>query len=118
MIVPHQQISKDALHGLVESYIHREGTDYGAVEASLDDKVQQVMNQLDAGDVVVVFDEASESVSLMTLRQFNEAESQPPQIMENNTAVYNAKSPRQGLQDAFDEYSQVAPDYDNDSQDI
>ena len=65
MIVPYQQLSLEALQGLIEAYINREGTDYGDAEFSLADKVEQVKRQLVPGDVVIVFDEASESVNLM-----------------------------------------------------
>lgn len=66
MIIPHQQLSSEALQGLIEEFITREGTDYGAVEVSLAQKVDQVKRQLDRGDVVIVFDPASESVSILT----------------------------------------------------
>ena len=69
MIVPYQQLSLEALQGLIEAYINREGTDYGDAEFSLADKVEQVKRQLVAGDVVIVFDEASESVNLMPRRE-------------------------------------------------
>lgn len=72
MIVPHHQISPDALQGLIEEFITRDGTDYGAQEFSLADKVQQVRQQLDRGDVVVVFDAATESVSLLNRRDARE----------------------------------------------
>lgn len=72
MIVPHHQISPDALQGLIEEFITREGTDYGAQEFSLAEKVQQVQQQLERGDVVVVFDAATESVSLLSRRDARE----------------------------------------------
>ena len=68
MRIPYQPISADALQGLIEAFIHREGTDYGDVEYSLADKVEHVRRQLVSGDVVILFDEASESVNLMTRR--------------------------------------------------
>jgi uncharacterized protein YheU (UPF0270 family) len=66
MIIPHQQLSPDALQGLIEEFITREGTDYGEIEFSLAQKVKQVEQQLARGDVVIVFDVASESVSILT----------------------------------------------------
>lgn len=68
MIIPHQQLSADALQGLIEEFITREGTDYGQDEISLDRKVAQVRRQIDAGDVVIVFDAATESVTLLPRR--------------------------------------------------
>jgi len=68
MIIPYQQLSHEALIGLIEEYITRDGTDYGEQEIALDHKVKQIERQLASGDVVIVFDPASESVSLLTRR--------------------------------------------------
>lgn len=68
MIIPPQSLSADALHGLIEEFITREGTDYGWDEVPLATKVEQVRRQIEKGDVVIVFDSASETVSLLTRR--------------------------------------------------
>ena len=66
MIIPHEQISADALQGLIEEFITREGTDYGETEISLASKVEQVKRQLQRGDILIVFDAATEGVSILT----------------------------------------------------
>ncbi len=66
MIIPYQQLSPEALQGLIEEYITRDGTDYGEQEINLSQKVQQLEQQMARGDVVVVFDVSSESVSLLS----------------------------------------------------
>ncbi len=66
MIIPHEQLSDDALLGLLEEFITREGTDYGETEISLAQKVTQVKRQLVRGDIAIVFDPATESVSILT----------------------------------------------------
>lgn len=76
MIIPPKQLSEDALYGLIEEFITREGTDYGVDEIDLSDKVKQVHRQLLSGDVVIVFDAATESVNLMTKQQYAELMSQ------------------------------------------
>ncbi|MGM8227688.1 YheU family protein [Cellvibrio sp. ARAG 10.3] len=68
MIIPPQSLSADALQGLIEEFITREGTDYGWDEVPLATKVEQVQRQIKKGDVVIVFDSASETVSLLTRR--------------------------------------------------
>lgn len=78
MIVPYDQISPEALQGLIEEYITRDATDYGEQEFSLAQKVKQVQQQIVKGDVVVVFDAATESVSLLTRHDAREF------IQENN----------------------------------
>ena len=68
MIIPYEQISSDALQGLIEEFITREGTDYGVEEVSLSTKVEQIKQQLKRREIVVVFDPATESVSILLRR--------------------------------------------------
>jgi uncharacterized protein YheU (UPF0270 family) len=67
MIIPQSAISSEALEGIIKEFVLREGTEYGATDVSLETKVKQVQRQLDRGDVVVVFDEATESVDLVAV---------------------------------------------------
>lgn len=64
MIIPYQHLSGDALQALVEDFVTRSGTDYGAIEASLEEKVQQVMRQLEKMEAVIVFDPATETCNI------------------------------------------------------
>lgn len=63
--VPVERLSREALLGLVDDFILREGTDYGHEEATIDAKRADVMRQIERGDVVVVFDPALESATLL-----------------------------------------------------
>jgi uncharacterized protein YheU (UPF0270 family) len=65
--VPHTEISADALQALVESFVLREGTDYGEHEFSLPQKVAHVMRQLERGEAQVMFDPQSESVTIVVV---------------------------------------------------
>ena len=68
--VPATSISEELLDSVIEYFVLREGTDYGAVEASLEVKIQQVRKQVAKGDVCVVFDPNTETVTLMTKRDW------------------------------------------------
>ena len=68
MEIPWNQLSAQALHGLIEGFITREGTDYGEREFSLTEKVEQVKAQIKRGDVVIVFDAESETCNLLPNR--------------------------------------------------
>jgi uncharacterized protein YheU (UPF0270 family) len=65
MIIPWQSLSEDALQGIIEDYVTREGSDYGGQEFTLVRKVEQVQAQLQQGRVVIVFDAESESCSIL-----------------------------------------------------
>ena len=66
MRVPIENLSEDALRKIVEEFILREGTDYGAVEYSLESKVSQVLKQLQRGDAALVFDDQTETIDIVT----------------------------------------------------
>jgi uncharacterized protein YheU (UPF0270 family) len=55
----------EALDGLIEAFIAREGTDYGEMEWSFAEKIEQVRGQLRRGDAVIVFDPLTESCTIL-----------------------------------------------------
>ncbi len=57
VVVPRSALSPAALHGLIEQFVLREGTEYGARDYTLEEKVAHVRQQLDSGKVVIVFSE-------------------------------------------------------------
>ena len=63
--VPYGELSAELLHAVVESFVLREGTDYGEREYSFEDKVAHVMRQLKKGEAKILFDPESESVTIV-----------------------------------------------------
>jgi uncharacterized protein len=63
------QLSPEALQGLVEEFVSREGTDYGHADRSLESKVAAVHRQLETGEARIVFDLESETASIVTSRE-------------------------------------------------
>jgi uncharacterized protein len=76
MIIPHQQLDKDTLYNLIESYVLREGTDYGAQEVTIKSKVAQVNQQLNNGEAMVFFSELHESVTIISKNEFKALQSE------------------------------------------
>jgi uncharacterized protein len=72
MIIPHRRLSPEALRGVIEAFITREGTDYGIHEVPLATKVRQVWRQLDAGTAVIVYDEVTDSCTIQPTDQRSE----------------------------------------------
>ncbi|HTD73939.1 MAG TPA: YheU family protein [Steroidobacteraceae bacterium] len=62
--VPYRELSAELLHAVVESFVLREGTDYGEREYSFEEKVAHVMRQLQKGEAKILFDPESESVTI------------------------------------------------------
>ena len=73
IIVPWKALPADTLTNLIEEFVTRDGTDYGDQEIPTSTKVEQVRNQLKKQEAFVVFDEVTESVSVMGKEQANEA---------------------------------------------
>jgi uncharacterized protein YheU (UPF0270 family) len=66
VLVPYTELSAELLHAVIESFVLREGTDYGEREVSLQDKVARVVGQLESGKARIMFDPQSESVTIVT----------------------------------------------------
>ncbi len=63
--VPHTELSEEALRGVAESFVLREGTDYGERDVSHQDKVAQVIRQLQRGEARIMFDPLDSSVTIV-----------------------------------------------------
>ncbi len=66
--VPLAALDDATLAALIESFVAREGTDYGLEERSLEAKVADVRRQLERGEARIVFDPDSESVNIVPVR--------------------------------------------------
>ena len=69
MVIPHRKLSADALRGVIEEFVTREGTDYGGVCVPLSDKVEQVRSQLERGRAVLVYDDETQSCNVIPVER-------------------------------------------------
>ena len=65
--IPHTEVSPEALRGVIESFVLREGTDYGARDVPLESKVGQVLGQLERGEARIMFDPLTESIDIVVV---------------------------------------------------
>jgi len=63
--VPHTELSAEALRGIAEAFVLREGTDYGERDVSHEQKVAQVIRQLERGEARIMFDPLDASVTIV-----------------------------------------------------
>ena len=64
-IIPVCKLSAEALDGVIKEFISRNGTDYGAIEASMETKITQVEDKLKNGLAVLVFDDETETTNIL-----------------------------------------------------
>lgn len=72
--IPWTALSREALQGVIDDFLLREGTDYGAVEVEYSKKVERIRKQLESGDIRILFDPESGSVTLMTEKDWSRAQ--------------------------------------------
>ncbi len=70
ILIPPDRLDTDLLVALIEVFILQEGTDYGEHESALANKVKQVRGQIDKGDVLITYDQESETCNLMTKNEY------------------------------------------------
>ena len=66
--IPHRALSPEALRGVVEAFVLREGTDYGERELLLEHKVAHVIQQLNRREAQILFDPLSQSVDIVAVK--------------------------------------------------
>lgn len=71
--IPYDQVPPETLQAIVESFILKEGTNYGAEEVSLTTKVAQVLRQIQKGSVKLTFDAETETCFLITDQELRQA---------------------------------------------
>jgi hypothetical protein len=63
--VPPGELDPGVLRRLVEEFVTRDGTDYGAVERTLAEKVADVLRQLARGEAAIVVDPERETIDII-----------------------------------------------------
>lgn len=67
VVIPHAELAPETLVRVIESFVLREGTDYGSREFLLEEKVAHVVRQLERGEARIVFDPNTETVSIVVV---------------------------------------------------
>jgi hypothetical protein len=65
--VPYDVLPPATLRRVVEEFVTRAGTDYGVRERTLDEKVADVMRQLERGEARIVYDPAAQTANIVSI---------------------------------------------------
>ncbi len=68
-VVPYELIEPETLQRMIEEFVTRDGADWGDAGCTLEDKVQQVLQQLRSKKVIVVFDHTSQTANFVVCRK-------------------------------------------------
>lgn len=64
MLIPYQQLSAEALNGLIEDFVTRDGTDNGD-DTDFDTRKNRARNALEKHQAVIVYDSDSQQCQLV-----------------------------------------------------
>lgn len=64
--VPYDQLEPETLQSLIQEFVTRDGNDWGNVSGALENKVNQVMQQLRNQQAKIVFDLKSQTANIVT----------------------------------------------------
>ncbi|MBN6711103.1 hypothetical protein B0186_03060 [Canicola haemoglobinophilus] len=70
MLIPWEKLEKQTLFNILESFILREGTDYGSTELSLAEKRENLFNSIRQGKAVLVWSELHQSIDIKDKMDF------------------------------------------------
>jgi uncharacterized protein YheU (UPF0270 family) len=65
VIIPCEKLSVDALNGLIEEFVTRDGTDTGYEKKSLPNDVESVKRQLRQGKAFIVYDQTKGTCNIV-----------------------------------------------------
>jgi hypothetical protein len=63
--IPYEQIPPDTLQRMIQEFVTRDGADWADAGCSLEEKVEQVLQQLKTRKIKVVFDQTSQTANLV-----------------------------------------------------
>ncbi len=69
LVIPFHQLSSEALEGIIDDFVCREGTEYGWQDYSLEQKREQVLKQLQSGQASLLFDPIQQSCHIVLTDQ-------------------------------------------------
>jgi uncharacterized protein YheU (UPF0270 family) len=69
IVVPHTELSSEVLTGVIESFVLREGTDYGERDVPFETKVLQVRRQLERHEADIIFDPNTETIDIVPAKR-------------------------------------------------
>ena len=68
MKIPYTELSQEALWGVMDAFILREGTDYGHEEITIDQKRSRVLSMLQSGEAEIVFYQESDHIDIVLVK--------------------------------------------------
>ena len=69
VVIPIATLAGETLRRIVDDLVTRDGTDYGAIEKTAEQKATALVRLLERGEAHLVFDPATESIGVLTSQE-------------------------------------------------
>ena len=62
--IPIESLDRSIIFSIVEEFVLREGTDYGAFEVNFQSKIDEIYRKLESDEYLISYDESTESCTI------------------------------------------------------
>ena len=63
--IPIESLDRSIIFSIIEEFVLREGTDYGACEVNFQSKIDEIYRKLESDEYSISYDESTESCSII-----------------------------------------------------
>ena len=64
--IPIESLDRSIIFSIIEEFVLREGTDYGAYEVNFQSKIDEIYRKLESDEYSISYDESTESCTIIT----------------------------------------------------
>ena len=69
--IPLDDLSPEAVDGIIQEFIGREGTDYGHQDWTYDQKASQVLKQLKSRHAIILFNRKDQTINIVSRDEYS-----------------------------------------------
>ena len=81
-VIPHDQLQPETLHAVLEEFVTRHGAVHGHADESVESQMSALLRRIRAGAAVIVYDEVSESCTVVSKEELNAADPDSRQVAD------------------------------------
>ena len=63
--IPIESLDRSIIFSIIEEFVLREGTDYGAYEVNFQSKIDEIYRKLESDEYFISYDESTESCTII-----------------------------------------------------
>jgi uncharacterized protein YheU (UPF0270 family) len=81
-IIPHDQLEPETLAAVLEEFVTRQGAVHGHADETVESQMSMLLRRIRAGEAVIVYDEESESCTVVAKEELQSADPDQRQVVD------------------------------------